>query len=87
MNKNKIDRNTILDQIEHNSYYPENITLHFENKQKLIIVAADPDEEIPGTKRYNLLTAGSELMVFFSKDKLNQWGLTNPGFEINMEDS
>ena len=86
--KNRIiSRSYMLDQVLKEGLYPEKITLHFENMKKLYIIAADPDEIIPGTKKYNLISAGQEIMVFFCQNKLKDWGLSNPGFEINVTDS
>jgi len=86
-NSGTISRNFLMDQMFKESLYPENLILHFENNQKMHIIAADPDEKIEGTKRYNLITAGQELMVFFCQDKLAEWGLSKKGFEIAIGNS
>ena len=77
-----ISSSYIIDQMFKESLYPESLILHFENNQKIHLIAADPDEKIEGTKRYNLLTAGQEMMVFFCQGKLSEWGLGKTGFEI-----
>ena len=49
-NEGAINRSFILDQMFKESLYPENLIFHFENNQKMHIIAADPDEKIEGTK-------------------------------------
>jgi hypothetical protein len=64
------------------SFAPDNLVFHFDNGMTVYFFALEPDEENYGQQTYKLLSGGEEIMIFFSRVRLQDWGISSLGFQI-----
>jgi hypothetical protein len=66
-------------------FAPDNLAFHFDNGKSIYFFALEPDEEVIEKQIYKFIGGAEEIMIFSDKTRLNFWGITTIGFQIEAE--